>query len=68
MPRASSITPALVAEVAQRRAAGEPWKVIAADLRRRGLPADRATWWRAGVLDVAQRLGAGNPEPQRQCA
>lgn len=53
MPRASAITPELVREVVARRAAGEPFKVIAADLRRRGLPADRATWWRAGV---AQRM------------
>lgn len=63
MPRQSSITETLIAEVAARRAAGEPWKVIAADMRARGLPADRASWWRASV---AQRLH-GCSEQHDQC-
>lgn len=49
MPRQSSITETLVAEVAARRAAGEPWKVIAADMRARGLPAGRTRWFIALV-------------------
>lgn len=68
MPVPSRITPALIAEVSRRRVAGEAWKSIAADFRRRRLPTDRATWLRAGALvmspdqssrwrDVAQRFG-----------
>lgn len=45
MPRASSVTPDLLAEIARRRRAGEPWKVIAADLRARGLPSARSALW-----------------------
>lgn len=58
MPAASRITRALVEEVIGRRRRGECWKAIGADLRRRGLPTDRATWWRAGVREVAQRREA----------
>lgn len=54
MPAPSRITPDLISEVATRRTAGEPWKVIANDLRARGLPHDRATWWRSFV---AQHIG-----------
>ena len=57
MPRVSLISPATVAEVAQRRAAGEPWKVILADMRSRGLPADRSYWWER-VRDVGQHHDA----------
>lgn len=69
MPRASSITPALVAEVAERRRAGEPWKRIAADLRARGLPAGRNTWFRILTgRDVPEPLRAFARTQDRQCA
>lgn len=55
MPRRSAITHDLVREVAERRERGELWKQIGADMQARGLPMDRATWWRAGALKVAQR-------------
>ena len=58
MPRSSSLSPDIAAEVARRRRAGEPWKVIAADLRARGVAADRSHLWRFFQMrrDVAQRL------------
>jgi hypothetical protein len=49
MPRQTTITPDLIAEVTQRRAAAEPWKAIENDLRARGLPFGRVTFWRHGV-------------------
>jgi hypothetical protein len=63
MPRPSSITPELLDEVAARRRAGEAWKLIAADLRARGLPFDRATYWRAGIVGVAQHRDACEAAP-----
>jgi hypothetical protein len=50
MPRQSTITDALVAEVAARRASGECWKRITADMRARGLPAGRTRWFLALVV------------------
>lgn len=58
MPRASSITAELVAEVTRRRREGEQWKAISADLRCRGLPAGRVTWFRA-LRDVPEHLRCG---------
>ena len=63
MPRASSITPELVAEVRERRATGEPWKAIARDLRQRGLPFARHTYWlRVGATDPHVLRARGVPE------
>lgn len=64
MPRASSITAELVAEVVRRRAAGEAWKAISADLRRRGLPAGRTTLHRA-LADVPERYRPGQTGAER---
>lgn len=59
MPRASTVTPDLLAEIARRRDRGEAWKVIAADLRRRGLPHGRVTFWRwLRGGDVSKHPGA----------
>lgn len=59
MPRASRITPALIAEVRTRKASGEEWKFIARDLRARGYPFSRNNWW---------RHYANVPEPRNDCA
>lgn len=64
MPAPSRITPALLSEVSRRRVSGEAWKDIARDLKRRGLPHDRATWLRAGV-PVMQPHGWGQSVAQR---
>lgn len=58
MPRRSSLSPEILAEVERRRRADEAWKVIAADLRARGISADRSHLWRMlrDRRDVAQRL------------
>jgi len=45
MPRPALLSPDIVAEIARRRRAGEPWKAIARDLRARGLPAGRTRLW-----------------------
>ncbi|MCC6717415.1 MAG: hypothetical protein IT555_05985 [Acetobacteraceae bacterium] len=59
MPAPATITPAIVAEVARRRAAREEWKVICADLRRRGLPAGRTALWKAiAAVGVREHLPA----------
>jgi hypothetical protein len=57
MPRPASITPELLAEIASRRRAGEPWKVITADFRRRGLPTSRTRLWMVwrDMRDVHER-------------
>lgn len=52
MPRKSEVTLTVACEVLSRRAAGEPWKTILADLRARGLPAGR-TRWTLAVQDAA---------------
>lgn len=60
MPRQTTITPDLIAEVARRRAADEPWKAIENDLRARGVTFSRVTFWRHGV---SQRLNACDETP-----
>ena len=61
MPRASSITTEILAEIARRRREGEAWKVIAADLRARGVPASRTRLWMVW-RDVHERRDAcGKP-------
>jgi hypothetical protein len=66
MPRASCITPALAREVAQRRQAGEAWKTLLADLRKRGLPAGRTVWHHA-LRDVREHRSIGQ-EAAGQCS
>lgn len=63
MPRSSSITPELVAEVRKRRATGEPWKAIARNLRQRGLPSGRTTLFRA-LSGVPEHLRRGQHAPE----
>jgi hypothetical protein len=57
MPRSSSITPDLMAEVARRRASGEQWKQIRHDFKARGLPAALSSYHRQG-LAVVRRFEA----------
>ena len=65
MPRSSSLTPDLIAEVSRRRRAGEPWKVIARDLQARGLPASRTRLWMVwrDLHDVHERTSDCAPSP-----
>lgn len=68
MPRPSAITPALLAEVSVRRLSGEPWKEIAADLKRRGLPYGRQTWLIAGAPVMQPHGWRSVPEHLSDCA
>lgn len=62
MPRPAILTREHVAEIARRRRAGEPWKVIQRDFRARGLPAGRArlseVWAMARRGRIIGHLGA----------
>jgi hypothetical protein len=53
MATRAKITPSLLAAVMRRRAAKEPWKVIARDLREAGLPEHRQQYHEA--LDPEER-------------
>lgn len=49
MPRPVAVRPEILAEVERRRLQGEAWKIIANDLRARGEPFSKPTYWRHGV-------------------
>lgn len=63
MPRLTRISPDLLAEFAKRRAQGEPAKVIARDMARRGFPADRSSWHRACVAQRRETCAAAEQDP-----